>query len=113
MPQVLEDGHGCAATAPHPELVARAGRRALVQADNASHYPLPLSGNSDSLAVADDDQAHDVADWREYVESRIRGQLVRPVRRAERGNGRVERPVPRLAPTLLQHVRADRPSGPS
>jgi hypothetical protein len=35
--------------------------------------------------MGDDDQGHDVTDWREYVESRIRGQLVSPVRCEETG----------------------------
>ncbi len=35
----------------------------------------------------------------------MRGQLARPVRRAERGNGRAGRSVPRLAPTLLSARR--------
>src|SRR3989442_1772421 len=51
MAQVLEDGYRSTAKAPAPELVARAGRRALVQAGAGSNYALPLSGSSDSLAV--------------------------------------------------------------
>jgi len=62
MPHGLEDEHGSAATAPHPELVARAGRGAPVQADDGSHDALPLSGSGDSLAVGDDDRGHDLAD---------------------------------------------------
>src|SRR5262249_52314031 len=92
-------------------LVANQGGYPAVQPGQGTHHAIPLPGcHRDPITLAHHRMTRIERPLTGLVESPVPGQQARRVRRAGQGNGLVERPAPRLGPTLQLHD--PQPTGP-